>query len=256
MASGNARRAMLPLVRQLASTGCSALMAAAPVAARGARLASSTAAGAATAPSPTATTIAAATASPVPGPSKKMVTALVDEELRRRSRVHHTATHLLQSALKRVLGPDTCQQGSLVNFQRLRFDFNLARGMTAAEVAEVERLVNGWVAGAAPLTTTVMALDVRPGGEAALKLQEALGDPAAVLLASRADDGAKVNFVAALSPGAVKAGLQAGKVVGAVAKLCGGGGGGKPALAQAGGKDASKTAEALELARQLLGEGL
>lgn len=49
--------------------------------------------------------------------------------------------------------------------------------------------------------------------------------------------------------------VQAGKVVGAVAKVCGGGGGGKPALAQAGGKDASKTAEALELASKLLLEG-
>lgn len=43
------------------------------------------------------------------------------------------------------------------------FDFNLARGMTAAEVAEVERLVNGWVAAAAPLETRVMDLAVRRG---------------------------------------------------------------------------------------------
>ncbi len=52
---------------------------------------------------------------------------------------------------------------------------------------------------------------------------------------------------------AVAAGLAAGKVVGAVAKVCGGGGGGKPALAQAGGKDASKLPEALALARTQLG---
>lgn len=48
------------------------------------------------------------------------VAAEVDTGLRRRIRAHHTATHLLQSALKRVLGPDTCQQGSLVDEQRLR----------------------------------------------------------------------------------------------------------------------------------------
>ncbi len=53
-------------------------------------------------------------------PAIPQVTALVDAELNRRARAHHTATHLLQSALKSVLGPDTCQQGSLVNFQRLR----------------------------------------------------------------------------------------------------------------------------------------
>jgi alanyl-tRNA synthetase len=48
------------------------------------------------------------------------LTAEVDQSLRRRIRAHHTATHLLQSALKQVLGPDTCQQGSLVEAGRLR----------------------------------------------------------------------------------------------------------------------------------------
>ncbi len=66
----------------------------------------------------------------------------------------------------------------------------------------------------------------------------------------------QVNFVAAFGPAAVKAGAQAGKLVGAVAKVCGGGGGGKPALAQAGGKDASKTDEALALAMMMLAEAL
>jgi alanyl-tRNA synthetase len=51
---------------------------------------------------------------------------------------------------------------------------------------------------------------------------------------------------------AISSGLQAGKVVGAVAKVCGGGGGGKPGLAQAGGKDASKFGEAMELAKKTL----
>ena len=48
------------------------------------------------------------------------VVAEVDTERRRRVRAHHTATHLLQSALKKVLGQDTSQQGSMVNFDRLR----------------------------------------------------------------------------------------------------------------------------------------
>jgi alanyl-tRNA synthetase len=50
----------------------------------------------------------------------------------------------------------------------------------------------------------------------------------------------------------VKGGLQAGKLVGAVAKVCGGGGGGKPGLAQAGGKDASQLPQALQLARETI----
>lgn len=86
------------------------------------------------------------------------VSARVDPVLRRRSAAHHTATHLLQSALKKVLGPDVCQQGSLVGFDRLRFDFNLNRAMTQEEVAEVERLVNAWVNEATPLSTKVMGL--------------------------------------------------------------------------------------------------
>lgn len=48
------------------------------------------------------------------------VVAEVDLAQRRRIKAHHTATHLLQSALKQVLGPDTCQQGSLVDASRLR----------------------------------------------------------------------------------------------------------------------------------------
>lgn len=51
-------------------------------------------------------------------------------------------------------------------------------------------------------------------------------------------------------------GLQAGKFVGGVAKVCGGGGGGKPNLAQAGGRDASKLDDALAMAKQQLEEAL
>ena len=54
----------------------------------------------------------------------------------------------------------------------------------------------------------------------------------------------------------VASGLQAGKVVGTVAKVCGGGGGGKPALAQAGGKDSTKFGEAMELAKKTIMEAL
>lgn len=57
-------------------------------------------------------------------------------------------------------------------------------------------------------------------------------------------------------PAVVKAGLQAGKFVGAIAKICGGGGGGRPNLAQAGGKDPAALAEALAAARLELMEVL
>ena len=54
----------------------------------------------------------------------------------------HTATHLLNAALKAVLSPDVNQKGSNITPERLRFDFNFPRPMTAEEIAEVEALVN------------------------------------------------------------------------------------------------------------------
>ncbi len=91
--------------------------------------------------------------------------------------------------------------------------------------------------------------------EAAAQIQASLGDPAAVFLIA-SPDSQKVSMVAAFSPAVVSQGLQAGKFVGSVAKICGGGGGGRPNLAQAGGKDASKMSEALQMAKQQLQEKL
>ncbi len=54
----------------------------------------------------------------------------------------HTATHLLQAALRRVLGDEVKQKGSNITPERLRFDFSFSRPMTAEEIAETERLVN------------------------------------------------------------------------------------------------------------------
>ena len=333
------------------------------------------------------------------------VTARVDQRRRSAAAAHHTATHLLQAALKSVLGEDVGQQGSLVQPDRLRFDFNLPRGMEPEEVSRVEALINGWVSEDSALQTETMPLaaarekgavaafgekydasgvrvvdvpgvsmelcggtHVRSTGQiggfkvlsesgvasgvrrveavvggalvehlnavdavvrslsgslsakpselparvsalqdelraaqkevAALKsqvaaakaldlastdavvrsgkgtflaarldgvegkaLQEAAAallskldaDPAAVFLISATDSGAVM--AAAASAGAVKSGiLNAGKFVGGVAKICGGGGGGKPNMAQAGGKDASAVPKALESAKEQLAE--
>ena len=59
------------------------------------------------------------------------------------ARCNHTATHLLQAALKQVLGDDISQAGSLVDFERLRFDFNAPEAPSPAQLARVEKLVNG-----------------------------------------------------------------------------------------------------------------
>ncbi len=77
----------------------------------------------------------------------------------------------------------------------------------------------------------------------------------AVVVIGWADDG-KVQLIAAVTDDLVKKGLHAGKLIGQVAKVVGGGGGGKPTLAQAGGKEPAKLPEALQAAKKLAGEML
>lgn len=330
------------------------------------------------------------------------ITAQIDLACRRRVQAHHTATHLLQSALRQVVGETVTQAGSLVAFDRLRFDFNCPRPLTPAEVQQVEDRVNTWIAEAHATQISILPLaeakakgaiamfgekygsEVRvmdvPGvsmelcggthvnntaeiglfkiiaetgvasgirrieavaGPAVLEylnlreqvvrdlsdrfkvkpeeipdritalqqelkavqkqlestqaqlalakadellaLAETVGDftllvaelsgvdaaaltiaaeqlqqklkNGAVVLASVPEEG-KVSLVAAFSPVVNQKGLQAGKFIGGIARLCGGGGGGRPNLAQAGGRDAGKLPEALATARQQLQTGL
>ncbi|MGE5454830.1 MAG: alanine--tRNA ligase [Methylocystaceae bacterium] len=89
--------------------------------------------------------------------------------------------------------------------------------------------------------------------QSAERLKDKLGE-SVVILGSIEDT--KVNFAAFAAPAVVKKGLHVGKIVGQAAKLAGGGGGGRPDMAQAGGKDPSKLDEALVLARELISEAL
>ncbi|MEM9119209.1 MAG: alanine--tRNA ligase [Cyanobacteria bacterium P01_F01_bin.56] len=326
------------------------------------------------------------------------VTAQIDRACRRRAMANHTATHLLQAALKKLVDDSISQAGSLVAFDRLRFDFNCPRALTPAEVQQVEEQVNTWIAEGHAATVEVMPIDeaknrgaiamfgekygaevrvidfpgvsmelcggthvtntaeiglfkiiseagvasgirrieavaggavldylnvrdavVRDLSErfkvkpeevparitslqtelktsqkelealkselavvksdqlvndaetvgylkvlvaempgvapdalktAAERLQQKLGEGAVVL--GSVPEAGKVSLVAAFSPKVIEQKLQAGKFIGAIAKLCGGGGGGRPNLAQAGGRDASKLPEALATAKQQL----
>ncbi|MFN6157850.1 MAG: alanine--tRNA ligase, partial [Dolichospermum sp.] len=322
------------------------------------------------------------------------ITAQIDRGCRRRAQANHTATHLLQAALKKVVDEGISQAGSLVSFDRLRFDFNCPRALTGEEVIQIEELVNSWiseahgaiieempiaeakakgavamfgekygdqvrvidfpgvsmelcggthvnntaeigvfkiiseagvasgvrrieaVSGAAvldylnvrdmvtkdlcdrfkvkpeeiPDRITTLQTELRNNekeiqslksqiaivkSDSLLQTAEMIGehkiivaqmediDPeslkaaaerllqkignGAVVLGSIPEAG-KVSIVAAFSSEVNKKGIQAGKFVGTIAKICGGGGGGKPNLAQAGGRDASKLPEALETA--------
>ncbi|MBG1243545.1 alanine--tRNA ligase [Nostoc sp. NZL] len=330
------------------------------------------------------------------------VTAQIDPACRRRAQANHTATHLLQAALKKIVDDGISQAGSLVSFDRLRFDFNCPRALTAEEVQQIEEQVNTWIAQAHAAKVEVLPLaeakargavamfgekygdEVRvidfpnvsmelcggthvsntaeigvfkiiseAGVASGVRRIEAVSGPAildylnlrdkvvkdlsdrfkvkpeelpdritslqselrtsqkeletlkvqlaiaksdsllqtaetvgdfkiivsqledvdpeslktaaerllqkigngAVVLGSVPEEG-KVSIVAAFSSEVNKKGLQAGKFVGAIAKICGGGGGGRPNLAQAGGRDASKLPEALEQAESELKSAL
>ena len=332
-----------------------------------------------------------------------IVNATIDRACRRRVQANHTATHLLQAALKKLIDDSVSQAGSLVSFDRLRFDFNSPRALTPEDVKQVENLVNTWISEAHEADVNIMPLEdakakgatamfgekydsevrvidfpgvsmelcggthvkntaeigafkiisetgissgvrrieavagaaildylevrdkvvkelsdrfkVKPEeigdrvnslqaelkatqkeleatkqelalaksdsllsqaetvgkykilvanlGEmdakslqsAAERLQQKLGE-SAVVIASIPSEG-KVSLVAAFSQKVIKdKKLQAGKFIGGIAKICGGGGGGRPNLAQAGGRDASKLGEALDTAKQQLIDGL
>ncbi|MEB3249453.1 MAG: alanine--tRNA ligase, partial [Merismopediaceae bacterium] len=331
------------------------------------------------------------------------VTARIDRACRRRAQANHTATHLLQSALKKLVDDGISQAGSLVDFNRLRFDFNCPRAVTPQELQQIEDQINTWIAEAHDTEIAVLPIaeakakgaiamfgekygaEVRvidiPGvsmelcggthvnntaeiglfkiisetgisagvrrieavsgpavleylnlrekvvkdlsdrfkvkpeeiperisslqqelrttqkdleaakqelallkseqllnqaetigqfkllvanlGEvdpeslktAAERLQQKLGESAVILASTPEAD--KVSLVAAFSPNVVKVKqLQAGKFIGAIAKLCGGGGGGRPNLAQAGGRDPSQLKAALEAATTQLRQSL
>ncbi|QNI86513.1 alanyl-tRNA synthetase [Synechococcus sp. PROS-7-1] len=330
----------------------------------------------------------------------------VDRACRRRAQANHTATHLLQAALKQEVDPGIGQAGSLVSFDRLRFDFHCPRAVTAEELERIESLINGWIADAHALEVQEMAIEkakaagavamfgekyadvvrvvdvpgvsmelcggthvantaeiglfkivsesgvaagirrieavagaavlpylnerdavVKQLGErfkaqpgeiiervtalqdelkatgkalaaaqaelavaksaalaskavavgdfqllverldgvdgtglqgAAQSLADQLGDGAAVVLGGLPDpaDQGKVILVAAFGKAVIAQGQQAGKFIGGIAKLCGGGGGGRPNLAQAGGRDGAALAGALEAALHQLRESL
>jgi alanyl-tRNA synthetase len=90
---------------------------------------------------------------------ERLVKMQVDEWTRRKTQANHTGTHLLHAALRRVLDESVRQMGSLVAPDRLRFDYAAPRATSAAELAEIERLVNEEVLRDLTVTKSVMPME-------------------------------------------------------------------------------------------------
>ncbi len=85
--------------------------------------------------------------------------ARVESGVRAATEKHHTATHLLQAALRAALGSHVQQKGSLVTSDRLRFDFTHNEAVTGDEIRHVEQLVNRWIQADFAVSSKLMPLD-------------------------------------------------------------------------------------------------
>ncbi len=93
---------------------------------------------------------------------------------------NHSATHLLHKALRDLIGPSVEQRGSLVEPERLRFDFTCPRPLTATELAQIDEQINRWIRADSPVHTTIMPL------------QEALTTGAMALFGEKYDEFVRV----------------------------------------------------------------
>ncbi|MDX1918159.1 MAG: alanine--tRNA ligase [Candidatus Caenarcaniphilales bacterium] len=87
------------------------------------------------------------------------VCAAVDSKRRSELRKHHTCAHLLQAALREILGAEVQQAGSLVQPDRMRFDFTYPKGLTDDQIDQIEARLNEWIKADLPVETELLAYD-------------------------------------------------------------------------------------------------
>ncbi|MDJ0973584.1 MAG: alanine--tRNA ligase [Planctomycetota bacterium] len=118
------------------------------------------------------------------------VASHVDGQRRDAIRRNHTATHLMHKVLKDVLGEHVQQEGSLVDADRLRFDFRHDQALTDAEIAEIEQRVNRWIVRNEQVASEVMDIEAAKASGAVAMFGEKYDDTVRVLDVPGGQDGA------------------------------------------------------------------
>ena len=109
------------------------------------------------------------------------VDAQIDAQVRNRTRLNHSATHLLHEALRRALGDHILQKGSLVDSQRLRFDFSHGEPVSADVLADITRVVNEQIRANEAVSTELMTMDAAIEAGAMALFGEKYGEEVRVL---------------------------------------------------------------------------
>ena len=146
------------------------------------------------------------------------VTAAIDTERRDAIRRAHSVTHLLDSALKKVLGDHVHQAGSLVEPDRLRFDFSHFEGIDAETLQKIEKLVNQWIMAGYPVITEVLPIEEAKKKGAVAMFGEKYGEVVRVVEmgdvsmefcgGTHLDNTAKAGSFRILSEGSVASGVR------------------------------------------------
>ena len=109
------------------------------------------------------------------------VATSVDASVRKATALNHSATHLLHAALQQVVGEHVQQKGSLVNSERLRFDFSNDEAVTPEQIRKIEHIVNAEILRNTSVTTEVMSMDDAVTKGAMALFGEKYGDEVRVL---------------------------------------------------------------------------